>query len=68
MKVAVIGSRSLFVRDLSKYLPEGTTEPSAEMISEAAALAEVEAKKLMSATNTQELDEAIALILSGVTE
>ena len=26
MKVAVIGSRSLFVRDLSKYLPEGTTE------------------------------------------
>ena len=26
MKVAVIGSRSLFVRDLGKYLPEGTTE------------------------------------------
>ncbi len=26
MKVAVIGSRNLFVRDLSKYLPEGTTE------------------------------------------
>ena len=26
MKVAVIGSRNLFVRDLSKYLPEGVTE------------------------------------------
>ena len=26
MKVAVIGSRNLFVRDLSKYLPVGTTE------------------------------------------
>ncbi len=26
MKVAVIGSRDLFVRDLSKYLPEGVTE------------------------------------------
>ncbi len=26
MKVAVIGSRSLYVRDLEKYLPAGTTE------------------------------------------
>lgn len=44
------------------FLPEGTTSPSAEQISEAAALAEVEALKLMSATNTQELDEAIAAL------
>lgn len=26
MKVAVIGSRGLYVNDLEKYLPEGTTE------------------------------------------
>ena len=26
MKVAIVGSRSLVVNDLGKYLPEGTTE------------------------------------------
>lgn len=46
----------------NSFLPEGTTDPSAEMISEAAELAKVEATKLVVATNAEEFDEAIAAL------
>lgn len=44
----------------AKYLEEGTTDPSAEQIATAAAMAEVDAAKLVEATTIEELDAAIA--------
>jgi hypothetical protein len=44
----------------NRFLADGTTDPSQEEISNAAALAKAEAMKLMSATTVEELDSAIA--------
>ena len=46
----------------NSFLPEGTTSPSNEQISNASALAKIEGTKLLSATNTEELDAAIAAL------
>lgn len=44
----------------NSFLAEGTTSPSLEEVSNASALAKIEAMKLMNATTVEELDEAIA--------
>ena len=44
----------------NSFLAEGTTDPSQEEISNASALAKIEAMKLLGATTVEELDEAIA--------
>jgi len=44
------------------YLPEGTTDPSDEMIADAVALAKVDADTLAAATTIEELDAAIAAL------
>ena len=46
----------------NKYLPEGTTDPSAAQIEEAAALAKIDATSLLNATTVEELDAAIAAL------
>ena len=44
------------------FLAEGTVDPSQEEVSNASALAKIEATKLMGATTVEELDEAIAAL------
>ena len=46
----------------SKYLEEGTTDPTAEQIEIAAAKAKVDAEQLVAATTVEELDAAIAAL------
>lgn len=49
----------------SKFLEEGTTDPSDEQIAAAAEEARVEAESLLTATNVEELDAAIAALPSN---